>query len=682
MTKVTCDEPEEALAQRARQAWQRAVEAKSKVAGVERLDSVGAEGLKISALASGELLDPRWASLLRRHPGRFPFLRGTRSASGADGQAASLQLRTESDPQILERALIEDAERGMQGAWIRRDSTGLSGGLTGGRQQSPARSWTGDGAELADAASVQSLAARVAKAVENPGRWVVETGPLEASAWAEEIRSTRDTRAGIDIEFAVDPFAAVLRKGQVEGDMDSQLSALRAVLAEPSARAAGFCLAIGAAELNDASATAVDELALSLAATAEAARALCSNGGDLETACSGMWLTLAVGGELFMDIAKLRVARVLQACLLEACGVRNVQVRVYARSSLRQLSLDDPWTNLLRTTHGAYAAIVGGADAHGVVAHSGVARGGEHDARARTHARLAANLHHILQGEARLGEVRDPGGGSHHLEQLSSSLAREAWQSFQAIEAAGGFSSGLRSGRIQTLLGTRRQARADELDRGTRVAIGINRRALAGDPPGRAEACFAGMDAPDPDRGQNGGKRREGKALRGRDQATSLQVRALSRTRWAVDFEGLRARSRAFAQRHGHPPRALLVTDELDARRRPCLDWAADRCRVAGIEVAGEADAKLQALVDCELVLLCLDAAGEDPVPAVQSLAAAIPRADDGPPLIWISAKPVADHCDSQFVEGGVLAPGRPYVATMASVLARVSARAKESSSR
>ena len=133
-------------------------------------------------------------------------------------------------------------------------------------------------------------------------------------------------------------------------------------------------------------------------------------------------VVFAVGSAYFVEIAKLRAARVLWAAVLEAFALPAQAMRLHVRTANIGKSAGDPYVNLLRDTTEAMSAAIGGANTLLVEPHG-------YDAH------LAANIPRILAEEAHLDAVADPAGGSYYVESLTDALAREAWALFQQHEA-------------------------------------------------------------------------------------------------------------------------------------------------------------------------------------------------------------------------------------------------------
>jgi methylmalonyl-CoA mutase len=194
-----------------------------------------------------------------------------------------------------------------------------------------------------------------------------------------------------------------------------------------------------------AGATAVQELAVTLATGVAYMREMEKRGLPPEAVNSKLRFVTAIGRDLFMETAKLRALRLLWRRVADACDVSRKAsvVPIHSVASPRCLAVRDPWVNLLRGTTAAYTGVIGGADVVTVLPYDSVA--GKSDELAR---RLAINTSTILREESFVSQVGDPAAGSYLIERLTADLCRAAWEEFQRIEGGGGMVDLLRSGAL------------------------------------------------------------------------------------------------------------------------------------------------------------------------------------------------------------------------------------------
>lgn len=222
---------------------------------------------------------------------------------------------------------------------------------------------------------------------------------------------------------------------------------------------------------HDSGASAVQELAFVLAAGVEYLRNIAERGISIDTAAKQMYFSFSVGTNFFMEIAKLRAARMLWAQIVEAFGGSEEaqKMHIHARTSAFTKSVYDPYVNMLRTTTEAFSAVVGGADSM----HVGYFDEAIRPADTFSH-RIARNNQIMLQRECNLLQPVDPAGGSWYVEKLTSTVAQKAWELFQETEAAGGMTKALEQGMPQQKIKTVAKNRADGLAKRKDVILGTN----------------------------------------------------------------------------------------------------------------------------------------------------------------------------------------------------------------
>jgi methylmalonyl-CoA mutase len=281
--------------------------------------------------------------------------------------------------------------------------------------------------------------------------------------------ATGAVRAGeVELHGGHDPVRGLLT-GDAAGEPDvarspADVEFLRAFDASGQR---GRAFEIDASILREAGGTALDELVHVLACTVERWRAAQAHGLSGATFAAHLAVRVAVGRDLFEEVAKLRALRLLFGRLAASCGVqRPARLVVHAASARRELARVDEPTNALRTTAHAVAAALGGADTLALAPFEPGSRRGE---------RLARTTHAVLRHEVALANVDDPTGGAWYVEQLVDALARAAWREFQAIESAGGLSTWARTGDFAARLDRRRAALVAAIAAGQHVLVGANR---------------------------------------------------------------------------------------------------------------------------------------------------------------------------------------------------------------
>jgi methylmalonyl-CoA mutase len=222
---------------------------------------------------------------------------------------------------------------------------------------------------------------------------------------------------------------------------------------------------------HDAGASSAQEMAAVLSTGVACLKALTERGIPAGQAAASMRLSVSVGGNYFIEMAKLRALRLLWNRVLEAFGVEAGarKIHIHARTGLFNKTVFDPYVNMLRTTTEAFSAVVGGCDSLHVSPFDEVVR--ESDAFSR---RIARNTHAVLGEECGLMKVVDPAGGSWAVESLTDQMAGQAWKLFQQIEAQGGIFAVLTSGDLQQEVEKVRQDKVRNIQRRKDVIVGTN----------------------------------------------------------------------------------------------------------------------------------------------------------------------------------------------------------------
>ncbi|WP_370224754.1 methylmalonyl-CoA mutase family protein [Cytobacillus sp.] len=203
---------------------------------------------------------------------------------------------------------------------------------------------------------------------------------------------------------------------------------------------------VNSAIYHNGGANAVQELAFSLAAGVNHLQYFLEKGKSTEEMLSKMVFKFAVGSNFFMEIAKLRAARVLWGKVAEAYGADGdgKKMVISAETSFFTKSAYDSYVNMLRAGNEAFAAILGGVQYLHVSPFND-----PEGSQTPFSERIARNTQLILREEAHLLKVSDPAGGSWYIEHLTNELISKSWELFLEIEEQGGMADALQSGWVQ-----------------------------------------------------------------------------------------------------------------------------------------------------------------------------------------------------------------------------------------
>ncbi|NTW68928.1 MAG: methylmalonyl-CoA mutase [Chlorobiaceae bacterium] len=237
----------------------------------------------------------------------------------------------------------------------------------------------------------------------------------------------------------------------------------------------GFSLlCVDTTRYHNSGSTAAQEIALALAGTSDIMHRFLEAGVPAESIVSAIELILPVGSSHFTELAKPRALRALLPHLLKAYGASGLTLpSLFARTSERNRSLLDPYTNLLRLTTESVSAILGGYDTLQI---------GRFDdglsVNPEVAARITGNIHLVLKEEAWLDRVVDPASGSDYIETLTGKLAASAWKIFQEIETDGGLEEAEKSGCITAMTAKSAIQRESLLNKRKKTLLGVNRYPL------------------------------------------------------------------------------------------------------------------------------------------------------------------------------------------------------------
>ncbi|MCA9962144.1 MAG: acyl-CoA mutase large subunit family protein, partial [Anaerolineales bacterium] len=369
-------------------------------------------------------------------PGQFPYLRGT----NADGYLAQpwliAQEIADGTPQAFNEALLRDLARGQTAVNLIPDSRTQQG-------LDPQQAAAGqNGVSLSSVADLAAAFAGV-NLVETPVFIRAGSGALSLAA----LLLAYAQQSGVDLaalrgSLEADPLGELAQHGVLPLPLEKAFAEL-ALLVQGTAEFAPNLQAITVHgyPYADGGASAVQELAFVLATAVSYLRELQKHDLDVETMAASMQVAFSIGGDFFMEIAKLRAARMLWAQMIAAFGGGDAaqKLTLHGRTQRYNKTLTDAYVNMLRGTTEAFAAAVGGVDSlHVAPFDEEIAPVGENSrrefSRREFSRRIARNAQIILQEEANLTKLIDPAGGSWYVEWLTDQVAQRAWALFQEVE--------------------------------------------------------------------------------------------------------------------------------------------------------------------------------------------------------------------------------------------------------
>lgn len=233
-------------------------------------------------------------------------------------------------------------------------------------------------------------------------------------------------------------------------------------------------ISISGYHMQEAGATCVQELAYTIADGVEYVRSALSKGLKIDDFAPRLSFFFCIGMNFFMEVAKLRAARLLWSTLVQDLFAPNdpksLMLRTHCQTSGVSLTEQDPYNNIVRTTVEAMAAGLGGTQSlHTNAFDEALALPSEFSAR------VARNTQLILQEETGITNVIDPLAGSYYVENLTASIAAEAMTLINEVEGLGGMTKAVAAGVPKLRIEESAARRQALIDRGEEIIVGVNK---------------------------------------------------------------------------------------------------------------------------------------------------------------------------------------------------------------
>jgi len=240
-------------------------------------------------------------------------------------------------------------------------------------------------------------------------------------------------------------------------------------------------ISISGYHMQEAGATNVQELAFTIADGIEYVRTAIDRGLDVDAFAPRLSFFFGIGMNFFMEIAKLRAARILWATMMqEKFAPKNsnsLVLRTHCQTSGVSLTSQDPYNNIMRTTIEALSAVLGGTQSlHTNSFDEALALPTPFSSR------IARNTQLLIQEETGITNVVDPLAGSYYVESLTAALVEDARAMIEEVEALGGMTRAVESGMPKLRIEAAAAQRQARIDRGEEVIIGVNKYPLDVEP--------------------------------------------------------------------------------------------------------------------------------------------------------------------------------------------------------
>ncbi|MBR5469005.1 MAG: methylmalonyl-CoA mutase small subunit [Paludibacteraceae bacterium] len=382
--------------------------------------------------------------------------------------------------------------------------------------------------------------------------------------------------------IAFDPFKKPLIKGKVfEGNI---WDAYKEVLDAGKELEGYRVIAVNPVYFNNAGAFIYEELAYAMAWGNDIIANLTEQGMDACEVAGDIKFNFGVSGNYFMEIAKFRAARLLWATIVKqytehACAQK---IKVHASTSEWNKTIYDAYVNLLRTQTESMAATLGGVDSLTVLPFDKTYKTPDDFSE-----RIARNQQLLLKEESHFDKVADPSAGSYYIENLTISLAEQAWNLFLEIEEKGGFYTAVANGEIQNAVNAAGKSRREAIAKRREILLGTNQF------PNFTEKVLDKIE--------------DGKSCKCGCNCQPT-IEKLDFTRGANDFEQLRLAT----EKSSHRPKAFMLTIGNLAMRLARAQFSCNFFACAGYEVIDnlgfetvEAGVEAAQKANADVIVLC-----------------------------------------------------------------------------
>jgi methylmalonyl-CoA mutase len=409
-----------------------------------------------------------------------------------------------------------------------------------------------------------------------------------------------------------DPVSYALLHGHFynspENDMEEALSIVKRANNEfPGLKV----LSVNGTFFHNSGATAVQELAFSLASGNEYLAILSEKGLKTDEIASFIQFSFSIGSSYFIEIARLRAARLLWAHIVKQYNPANdkvAEMHVHCTTSGWNKTIYDPYVNLLRSTTEAMSAAIGGTDSMSVDPFDLFYK--EPD---EISTRIARNQQIILKEESYLDKVADPAAGSYYIENLTASIAKATWDLFLSVEEKGGMIKAIATGFVQEEVEKAAALKQAEVAARRTIVLGTNHH------PNQGEFMLEKIQA----------ETREEEL-----PETATTIKKLNIHRLTDAFEDLRLATEIFVDSENKRPAVFHLTIGNVVMRKARAAFSSNFFGCAGYQVIDNngfatADEGIKAALDSKAEIIVICGADEDYPEYVPSIAQGLKAADN-----------------------------------------------------
>ncbi|MBT8419380.1 MAG: acyl-CoA mutase large subunit family protein, partial [Gammaproteobacteria bacterium] len=456
--------------------WREAAEKGLKGASFEKLITKTHEGIDLQPMYQQDALTG--LSHVDSLPGSAPYARGTSTLGYQEKAWEVTQELTYATAKDFNEALRADLPRGQSAVNLVLDQAALMGEDPDGD--------VGDdvGKGGVSIASAQDMEQALEGVDLTQIHFLMQAGaegiPIAALVFAMMKKQGKSIDA-LDGCIGMDPLGALARDGHLPRPLNGVYDGMAQLTRWASENAPNLLtISVQGHPYHDGGASATQELGFALATAVEYLREVTRRGPSVDDIAPRILFSFSIGSNFFMEIARMRAARIAWAKIVKAFGgnEESQKMSIHARTSAWNKTLYDPYVNMLRTTTESFSGVLGGVNSMHIAPYDAVA--GEPTDFSR---RIARNTHTILREETNLTATVDPAGGSWYVESLTNTVARKAWEIFQEMEKAGGMFEALEKGIPQGQISEVADKRAADAAKRKAIFVGTNMYANMNDKP-------------------------------------------------------------------------------------------------------------------------------------------------------------------------------------------------------
>lgn len=409
--------------------------------------------------------------------------------------------------------------------------------------------------------------------------------------------------------IAFDPYEELVLTGSSTIGLETKLDYLAEIMRwKDESHFSTKTLLIKGNVYHEAGANSVQELIYAFSHALEVINELLNRNISIDTIARNMIFSFSIGGNFFMEIAKLRAAKQIWASLISALGGSEESQKIYlhTKTSIYNKTKNDTYVNLLRTTTEGFAAAVSGVDEMTIDAFDTVSNN-----TSKLGERIARNMQFIFKEESFLSGVFDPTNGSYYVEALTNQLAEIAWSEIKKIDDLGGFLEILKKGELQKNISLLHKQKINDVNTRKLHVIGTNVYANPNDHLDKSykaelkkqetnikvytfEEAMKYVDVE---------KKVPGIISENIDE---IKIEPLKTQRLVEHFEKLRLNATNFKEKTGFTPKVLIVTIGTLKDYKPRLDFIIGLLTAGGIYSDVISYEKINDLkIDSKIVIFC-----------------------------------------------------------------------------